>query len=58
MRRRGRGASDGKFQTKCDKYISGKKKKGIESGDRIKGMWWENIGEEYKYERWEGIELI
>ena len=35
-RRGGEGTSDGKFQTKCDKYISGKKK-GIESADGIKG---------------------
>jgi hypothetical protein len=35
-----KGASDGKFQTKCDKYISGKKKGGIENGDEIKGTWW------------------
>jgi hypothetical protein len=37
----GKGASDGKFQTKCDKYITGGEKNGIESGDGIKGMWWE-----------------
>jgi hypothetical protein len=38
--RGGKGASDGKFQTKCDKYISGKKG-GIENGAGIKGTWWE-----------------
>jgi hypothetical protein len=37
--REGKDASDGKFQTKCDKYICGKKGGGIGGADGIKGMW-------------------